>query len=139
MIARILPPPAEPTDDARHRVRDAALQTAWAELDAAHQLLTEVGAPPGLLAQRLRWVLGPQTVEVSGTGADLLDSLDGCALTIRQLSEDTGAQPGTVWRSLLRLLQLRLVSRERQGLAYVYRITTRGRTALRSGALRGGR
>ncbi len=145
MIARILPPPAEPGDDARHRTRDAALQTAWAELDAAHQLLTEAGAPPGLLAQRLRWVLGPQTATVSGAALDLLDSLNGCALTVQQLCDDTGRPIAGVRAALERLYQRRLVSRDRvvrpgrSGFRHVYQITGKGRTALAQGrALHGG-
>lgn len=66
---------------------------------------------------------------LSEVAADVLDSLTGCELTVRQLCEDTGRPEGTIANALTRLRLRRLVSRERRGGVWTYRATAYGRRA----------
>lgn len=68
---------------------------------------------------------------LSDTATDLLDSLTGCALSVGQIVSDTGRSQGGVVRALQRLRLQGLVARQVVGKAYVYRITEKGRKALR--------
>lgn len=68
---------------------------------------------------------------LSEVATDVLDSLTGCELTVRQLCEDTGRPEGTVANALTRLRLRRLVSRDRRGGVWTYRATTFGVRALR--------
>lgn len=70
---------------------------------------------------------------LSNTATDILDSLTGCALSVRQLCEDTGRDEPAMRMNLHRLLQRRLVDREHRGGVYVYRATPLGRRLLREG------
>lgn len=134
MIASLLLPPEalEASTDARAR-EAAALQAAWAELDAAHRLLTAHGVGPGSLPERLAQALRPALDTRDRASLDLLDSLVDCALTVRQLCEDTGRPEGTVRHGLDRLRQRGFVWREQCGTVWVYRLTSLGRQALRGG------
>ncbi len=134
MIAHFLLPPEALEHVSEQRAREvAALQKAWAELDEAHRFLTRHGVADGSLVDRLRDVLRVHFDTRDQSSLDLLDSLVTCALTAKQLCEDTGRSHATVFYALHRLHSRGLVSRERRGRVYVYRATPLGRRALRGG------
>jgi hypothetical protein len=67
---------------------------------------------------------------LSDVAVDLLDSLRGCKLTAKQIAEDTGRLPATVYNALERLRGYRYVTREHRGGVWIYQITAFGRKAL---------
>lgn len=134
MIASLQLPPEVIEAAADTRAREvAALQAAWAELDEAHRELTRRGVGGGSLAERIRLALPVRFDPREVSGFDILDSLVGCALTAQQLSEDTGREPVAVHKALHRLLDRRLVWRERCRRAWVYRVTPLGLRIARGG------